>query len=54
LDWKFKKREVIKMKDKTTKASLTNGGHGKPVTSWCNPYRGSPVQTSSKAGEANT
>ena len=40
-----------------TKASLTNGGHGRPVTNWCNPYTAPPVVTNvitTKAGEANT
>jgi len=42
------------MKNKTAKASLTNGGHGRKVTNWCNPYRGSPAQTSFKEGGAKT
>jgi hypothetical protein len=36
-----------------TKPSLTNGGHGRPVSNWCNPYTAPPVVTN-KAGEANT
>jgi hypothetical protein len=36
-----------------TKPSLTNGGHGRPVSNWCNPYTAPPVALT-KAGGANT
>lgn len=42
------------MENKTTKASLTNGGHGRNVTNWCNPYRGSPEQATTVLGGAKT
>jgi len=45
------------MKNTVIKASLTNGGHGRAVTNWCNPYTAPPVVTNvitSKAREAMT
>ena len=41
------------MKNTIIKASLTNGGHGRPVTNWCNPYTAPPV-VFIKAEGANT
>ena len=33
-----------------TKSSIINGGHGRPVTNWCNPYTAPPVALNTVGG----